>query len=113
MQLTTLRFAAGRSIEKSIRANSVGYFRTVGSVRVDHELLRNVILGAEAGLEWRDYEQPEQTATDGTIEASLRWLINRNLALIGSYRYTNRFQTSGGINDDDRNLVQLRLRVAL
>jgi hypothetical protein len=80
---------------------------------VDHEYLRNVILGAELGVDNRDYEQPSQEATDGYAILSARWLINRNMSLVGSYQHVRRLTSSAGIDEYDRNLVQLRLRIAL
>ena len=39
--------------------------------------------------------------------------MNRNMSVIGTYAYTRRFEASNGIPEFDRNLFQLRLRVAL
>lgn len=112
-QITTVSFGARRSIEESVRDNAVSYTRTQGQVRVDHEYLRNVILGAELGVDRRDYEQPDEQATDAYGILSARWLINRNLALVGSYQYAWRLDSSGGFEEYGRNLFQLRLRIAL
>jgi hypothetical protein len=48
-----------------------------------------------------------------TFTAGARWLINRSLSLTGQYTYANRLQATGGIFDYTRNLVEVRLRVAL
>jgi hypothetical protein len=111
--LTTVSFGARRTIEESIRADAVSYTRTQGQLRVDHEYLRNVILGAELGVDRREYDQPSQEATDGFVILSARWLINRNLALVTSYQYVRRLDSSGGFEEYDRNLVQVRLRISL
>lgn len=112
-QLTTVTFNLRQSIEESIRANAVSYTRTLGQVRVDHEYLRNVILSAEVAADRRVYEQPSEQATDGILILSARWLINRNFALVASYQYVKRFEATGGFEEYDRNLFQLRLRAAL
>ncbi|WP_135466845.1 outer membrane beta-barrel protein [Crenalkalicoccus roseus] len=111
--ITTLRLAVASTIEESIRQDSVGYRRYNGSLTIDHELLRNVILTGQARLERREYERPTQTVTDGVLTLGANWLINRNLALIGSYSHYNRLSASGGISEWDRNLLQVRLRIAL
>jgi hypothetical protein len=111
--LTTFSLGGRRTIEESIRNNAVAFTRTQGNVRVDHEYLRNVILSAELGLDRREYEQPNEQATDGYGILSARWLINRNLALVGSYQHSRRLDASAGIQEYDRNLFQLRLRIAL
>jgi hypothetical protein len=41
---------------------------------VDHEYLRNVILGGELGFEWDEYQQPSQQATDVYAGVSARWV---------------------------------------
>jgi hypothetical protein len=112
-QLTNVSLNIARTIEESIRLNAVSYTRTRGGIRVDHELLRNVILTGDISLDSREYQSPSQTATDLTFTAGARWLINRSLSLTGQYTYANRVQASGGILDYTRNLVEVRLRVAL
>ena len=132
-QLTTVTLNVARTIEESIRQDAVSYERTTGGVRVDHEFLRNVILGAEARLDRREYpagrvtivdpvtgaatatteRRSGDTATDGVATLSARWLINRSLSLSGSYAYNRRIEATGGAEKYDRNLVQVRLRIAL
>lgn len=112
-QLTTVSFNVARTLEESIRRDAVSFVRTTGGVRVDHELLRNIILGGEARVDRREYDRPSQTATEGVFQVSGRWLLNRSLSLTGSYAYSRRFEATGGFQEFDRNLVQVRLRVAL
>lgn len=112
-QLTTVTFNVARTLEESIRQDAVSYQRTTGGVRVDHEFLRNVILGGEVRVDRREYEQPNQTATDGVVQVSGRWLLNRSVSVTGSYAYNRRIEATGGFLEYDRNLIQLRLRVAL
>lgn len=112
-QLTNVTFTVARTIEESIRQNAVSYTRTRGGVRVDHELLRNVILTGDVRVENRDYPSPKQTATDVVFTAGARWLINRNLSLNGSYSYARRVEATGGATEYDRNVFEIRLRVAL
>ena len=112
-QLTTVTFNIARTIEESIRQNAVSYTRTTGGVRVDHELRRNVILMADARLDNRAYQSPNQTATDLVLTMGPRWLINRNLSLNATYSYAQRVQSSGGIQEYGRHVLELRLRVAI
>lgn len=111
--LTTVGFGLRRSIEESIRNNAVSYTRTQAQVKVDHEYLRNVILSVELGADRREYDQPSEQATDGYGILSARWLINRNLSLQASYQHVRRLDASAGVDEYDRNLLQLRLRIAL
>jgi hypothetical protein len=111
--LTTVSFNVARTIEESIRLDAVSYQRTTAAARVDHEYLRNVILGAELRADRREYSSPNQTATDGVATLSARYLLNRNMAVLGTYSFYKRLESSGGVPEYDRNLLQLRLRIAL
>jgi len=55
-QLTTVRAAFSSTIEDTTSANASGYFRTLYSVRVDHELMRNVQLNGQVSYADSDYE---------------------------------------------------------
>lgn len=112
-QLTTVTFNVARTLEESIRQNAVSYQRTTGGVRVDHEYLRNVILGAEIRADRREYDQPSETATDGVVQLNGRWLINRSVSVTGSYAYNRRIEATGSAREFARNIVQVRLRIAL
>lgn len=111
--LTTFSATVRRDVRESIRGNAVSYVATTGALRVDHEYLRNVILGGEVGVEYDEYQQPDQFSTDLYAGVSARWLINRNVSLVGSYQYAWRANASAGLDEYDRNLVLVRLRVAL
>ncbi|MBD0273868.1 MAG: outer membrane beta-barrel protein, partial [Acetobacteraceae bacterium] len=112
-QLTTFTLNVARTLEESIRQDAVSYVRTTGGVRVDHEFLRNIILGGEVRVDRREYERPNQTATDGVLEVNSRWLLNRSLSVVGSYAYNRRLEATGGFLEYERHLVQARLRIAL
>ena len=113
-QLTTVTFNVARTIEESIRQDAVSYLRTTAGIRVDHEYLRNVLLGGELRADRREYGGSQgSTATDGVVQLNSRWLLNRSLSLVGTYAYTPRLEASGTGPTYDRHLVQLRLRVAL
>lgn len=111
--LTTVRLNVSRTIEESIRQDTVSYFRTQGGIGVDHELLRNVILSGDARADYREYQNPNETALDALFSLSARYLLNRNMSLVGTYTYARRLQATSGFPEYDRNLLQLRLRVAL
>lgn len=118
-QLTTVSLNVARSIEESIRQGfgggdpAVGYLRTTAGVRADHEFLRNVILGAELRADRREYDRPRERATDAVLQLNGRWLINRSVAVTGTYSYNRRLEATGPVEVFDRNLFQVRLRIAL
>jgi hypothetical protein len=111
--LTTLRLDVSRTIEESIRRDAVSFNRTQGGLSVDHEFLRNVILSADARADYREYQNPNESAFDALFTLSTRYLINRNLSLVGSYTHSRRLEATRNLPEYDRNLIQLRLRIAL
>jgi hypothetical protein len=112
-QLTTVRLRLTRTIEESIRQDSVSYQRTQAGVTVDHEYLRNVLLQGDVLYDRREYESPSQTASDMVLTLTARYLLNRNASVVASYGYRRRLEATGGFREFDRNLLQVRLRLAI
>jgi hypothetical protein len=112
-QLTTVTLSASRTIEESIRADSVSFIRTQLRVSADHEFRRNIILSTEVRGEHREYQQPRETVTDLVAIIGARFLISRNLSLLASYQRFERLHAPRGLREYDQNLFQLRLRIAL
>ncbi|MDB5315498.1 MAG: outer rane beta-barrel protein [Rhodospirillales bacterium] len=112
-QLTTLTLVVRRGVDDSVRSGGEGFLRTIGTLRVDHELQRNIIIGAGLSYERREYSSASQNATDAILALSAQWLINRNLSLIGTYQHVKRFDASAGIQEYDQNVAFLRLRISL
>ncbi len=94
-QLTTVSGYASRTIEDSGLAGSGGYLSTSVGARIDHELMRNVLLNAEVSLARDEYDDIGRE--DERFQASVggTYLLNRNLGVSLS---ASRFeQTSSGI----------------
>lgn len=94
-QLTTVTGSASRTIEDSGLSGSGGYLSTAVGARVDHELMRNVLLNAEVSLSRDEYDDIDRE--DERLQASIggTYLINRNLGVSLS---AGRFeQTSDGL----------------
>ena len=112
-QLTTVRFRLTRTIEESIRQDSVSFQRTQAGLTLDHEYLRNVLLQGDVLYDRREYESPNQTASDMVLTLTARYLLNRNASVVASYGYRRRLEATGGFREFDRNLLQVRLRFAI
>jgi hypothetical protein len=94
-QLTTVAGFASRTIEDSGLSGSGGYLSTAVGARVDHELMRNVLLNAEVSLSRDEYDDIDRE--DERFQASIggTYLLNRNLGVSLS---AGRFeQTSDGL----------------
>lgn len=89
-QLTTITGTLRRSVEDSVFQSSSGYFATGGSLRVDHELRRNILLMAFADYEHQDFSDVDRTDKVYTISAGLTYLLNRTVGLNANIGHTER-----------------------
>ena len=112
-QLTTLNFNAIRTFQTTnptIGVTGAGYLQSVVAASVDHELRHNILLNAGAGYENDSYQGISRSDSVFSAGASVRYLLNRNLYLAGSYSYQQR--TSSGIaatTPYSQSIVLLRL----
>jgi hypothetical protein len=75
--LTTVRFDADRTVRESGIQASANVVRTSYGARIDHELMRNVIVGASAGRTDEDYEGIDRTDERISFGVGADWLVNR------------------------------------
>ena len=109
--LTTINFGAGQAVEDSTIAGASGLNATTGSVRVDHELLRSLILSASASVSVSDYEGIDRTDTTYTGELQAKYFLNRYLFASGGYIYRTRESTVSGVDEYAQHIGLVRLGV--
>ena len=84
--LTTVTFDASRTADNEIGlASGVPYINTEYGARVDHELLRNVILTAGIRSGEREYEGTDRTDESLRYDVGADYIINRRVALRARY----------------------------
>jgi uncharacterized protein (PEP-CTERM system associated) len=89
---TSLKASATRQIEDSVQADISAYVASAYRVSLEHELLRNILLGA--ALEYRSYDfrgisiSRDDNFYSGEIGA--RYLLNRIVVLGLDYGYYTR-----------------------
>jgi len=95
-QLTTVGFGGSRSVEDSGIQNSSGFLASTAYAKVDHELLRNLIISAELTYGFDDFEgvDREDERFGGTLSSTV--LLRRGVSLSMYYLYAD--QTSRGLN---------------
>jgi hypothetical protein len=86
-QLTTVTFTGARTIEESVAVGSQGYIAGTVGASIDHELLRNVLLSAQATYEKDDYRSIDRNDKRTGFNASATYLMNRNVGLVLSYSF--------------------------
>ena len=106
--LTTITFDAASTIEETTTIGASGYNAQNAGVRIDHELLRNVLLNASASYENDDYEGLARTDDKIRAGLGLDYLLNRNFTFGVGYDYTDNNSNVAG-NDYKRNVVGLTL----
>ena len=80
-QLTTVNFSASRSVEEAVGVAASGYLSTNVGVKVDHELLRNVLLSAYGNYGHDAYKAADRTDKRGGAGVAATYLVNRNVGL--------------------------------
>ena len=110
--LTTVRFEAGSAIEETIAAGASGYTDNSAGLRIDHELMRNVIVGGAISFANQDYEGIARDDDVTRAGLSVDYLLNRNFSLRLGYDYADRDSSVAGL-DYSRNEVGLTLKAAL
>ena len=85
--LTTITANIQRAEAVTTEAGSSSKIRTQGTMRVDHQLLHNVLIGGQIGYRNDDFQQSSRE--DNTIDAQIgaSYLLNRNVSLSLGYEY--------------------------
>lgn len=107
--LTTVTAGIERTIRESTVNGASGAFATVFRARVDHELLRNVILSGNAGYEDNDFRGINRNDDIVSAGAGVRYLMNRYVHLGLNYGYRLRNSNVEG-SDYVNNRVTLSVR---
>ena len=107
-KLTTLTGGVEREVEETTLVGASSYFATRFTVRADHELLRNLVIHANALYGNDDYEGIARTDTHLQAGFGAIYQLNRNFGLSGDYGFRARSSNIAGA-DFDENIVTLRL----
>jgi hypothetical protein len=109
-QLTTVSFKAERRVQDAAVNFSAGYVTTGGTVQIDHELRRNIILSLVGGYSADDYSGIDRKDDRWNVGLSANYLVNRYMGLVLSGGHSS--QRSSGTNrfvNYDDNKVTLTL----
>lgn len=89
-QLTTISLALRRETQDAIVATSPGYVVTEVQLRADHELLRNLLLYAQAGYEHDQFKNITRRDDLATVGVGGNYTPFRNLVLNPDLQYISR-----------------------
>jgi hypothetical protein len=112
-RLTTLGFRAVRTFETSnpsIGITGAGYLASIASANVDHELLRDLLVNAEASFENDSYQSVSRTDDVYTIGLGIKYLMRRNLYVGSFFNYQQRTSTSSATGQPySQSIVTVRI----
>jgi hypothetical protein len=111
-QLTTVALTGGSDFEPTTNEDASSNFQTTIGLRVDHELLRNVLIGAQAGYVRSDFENSGETDNRYDVGADVTYLINRHFSVGAAYGFTTR-NSDDEEDEFDRNIFTVRVRAQL
>jgi len=99
--LTSARATVFRSFDETTQTGASSILQTTGELEVSHELLRNVILSANARLTDYDYQGITRNDDVWSLGVDGRYLINRNFYVGGGADYRNRDSNFAGESYDE------------
>jgi hypothetical protein len=112
-RLTTVTLKASRGVEESgLFTAAQGKVVSRGEVRVDHELLRNVLLTGAFGASNDEYEGIDRTDDTKFGDVGLTYLMNRRVSLGAHYYYFD-VQSDGVARDRDYTVNRLMASLTL
>lgn len=88
--LTTVVLSGDSDIEATTQAGAAGNFQSSIGLSVDHELLRNLLVGARIGYLRDDFDGIDRVDNRFDVGASVTYLINRYLSVEGGYLFSDR-----------------------
>ena len=89
-RLTTVTANASRDFRDTGIRESTGSQTSILSLRVDHELLRNVVLSGTAAYQLNEYEDIDRQDQHVSLGFSARYLLNRRVSLNAEYAHESR-----------------------
>ncbi|HKT85561.1 MAG TPA: outer membrane beta-barrel protein [Novosphingobium sp.] len=111
--LTTIRFFADRQIEEGGSALNAGNLRSQGRLTIEHELLRNLVLEADArAAQVKAVGEIHAKADEIDLRFGATYLVNRRWRIFGSVRHFDRSSNDNFYRTFKQNQVTMGLRAA-
>ena len=110
--LTTLALSGGADFVPTAVGDASANFRSLVALDVDHELLRNLLIGGGVSYIRDDFDRIDRVDDTFNIGANITYILNRNLAVEGAYLFTDR---SSDLDAEEftRNRITLSLTARL
>jgi hypothetical protein len=113
-QITTVNLSGTRSIQEAVAISASGYIATTITGRVDHELLRNVLLSAYGSYGQNNYQHADRTDKLAGAGLSGTYLMNQHIGFRLAYDFS-KLDSSGTLRipsyDDNRVTVSITFQL--
>ncbi len=109
-RLTTVTGAASVAVRETTVAGASGSLLAAGDLDVDHELLRNLLIGVDGSIARDDFEGIDRVDYVYGAGADVTYLINRYLSAGLDYSFQTRDSDAAG-EDFDNHIVLGRVRL--
>ena len=107
--ITTVKARAERRDIATSQPGSSSKTQSSAGIEVQHELMRNLLLGGELRYINDDFREIDRVDDRAQLDLSAEYLLNRNLSLVADYRYEQRWSDTDH-QDYGRNLVTVGLK---
>jgi len=106
-QMTTVTVVGQRAVGDAGVPGSAGFLLSTGSVQIDHELLRNLILTAQGSYGTDQYNGINRTDDVASAGLSANWLLTHHVGLTLAYTYTDQSSSGAqkGLSFEDNRLM--------
>ncbi|WP_340118948.1 outer membrane beta-barrel protein [Pelagibius sp. 7325] len=108
-EMTTLKARAERRDIATSQPGSSSKTQSSAGVEVQHELMRNVLLGGEVRYINDDFREVDRVDNRAQLDLSAEYLLNRYVSVAAEYRYEQRWSDADN-QDYSRNLITVGLK---
>jgi hypothetical protein len=108
--LTSVGISGLRDFQPTDEADAVSNFRTEFGVTIDHELWRNLIVGAEAAYQNDDFKGSGQEDNTIVLGVGTTYWLNRNIAFNAGYQFSDR---SSNVDGEEFTVNEVSVGIAL
>ncbi|TDN81210.1 outer membrane beta-barrel protein [Stakelama pacifica] len=111
--LSTVTLIAKRDIEEAVTLGISGYFANTAAIRVDHELMRNLLLYIDGQYQRNNFKDIDRIDKIALFEGGANFLVSPDWAIGGGVNYSKR-KSSGALSgpefDEWRATLSLTFR---
>ena len=111
-RLTTVTLSGAGGFQPTDQADSSSNLEHNVALRVDHELLRNVLVGGNVGYVRDDFTDGGRTDNQINTGLNASYLLNRNFSLDANYEFSNRW-SDVDTREFTRNIIRLGVTARL